>query len=87
MAGIAALYSIPLFTNVGPEDRHLEYAGTILACLAAVVTAPVYLIYWKGPWLREKSKFAQSLAEGRRAKGGHRLVGESDEEGRLGRPE
>jgi hypothetical protein len=82
LAGIAALYSIPLFTNVG----HLEYAGTILACLAAVVTAPVYLLYWKGPWLREKSKFAQSLAEGRRAKGGHRLVGESDEERTLSRP-
>ncbi|OAQ71770.1 MFS multidrug transporter [Purpureocillium lilacinum] len=74
LAGIAALYSTPLYTNIAPNGLHLEYASTILACLAFVVTMPVYLIYWKGPWLREKSKFAQSLAADRKAKGGHRVA-------------
>lgn len=49
LAGIAALYAAPLYADVGPAGRRLEYASTILACLALIVTAPVYLIYWKGP--------------------------------------
>lgn len=73
LAGIAAMYSTPLYTNIDPNGRNVEYASTILACLAFVVTAPVYLIYWKGPWLREKSKFAQSLAADRKARGGRRV--------------
>ncbi|PHH81298.1 hypothetical protein CDD83_3618 [Cordyceps sp. RAO-2017] len=68
LAGIAAMYSEPLYSNIGPPHRRLEYASTILACLAFVVTMPVYFIYWKGPWLRSKSKFAQSLAENRKTK-------------------
>ncbi|KAK2606247.1 hypothetical protein QQS21_003295 [Conoideocrella luteorostrata] len=73
LAGIAAMYSTPLFSNIGPEGRHTEYASTILACLALLVTAPVYLIYWKGPWLRERSKFAESLAADRKSKDGRRV--------------
>ncbi|KJZ76812.1 hypothetical protein HIM_03689 [Hirsutella minnesotensis 3608] len=64
LAGIATMYSSPLYSNV-----RLEYASTILACLAFVVLIPVYLIYWKGPWLREKSPFAQSIAADRHEKG------------------
>ncbi|TKW54874.1 putative transporter [Colletotrichum tanaceti] len=69
LAGVAAMYSAPLYENIG-NSRHTEYASTVLACLAFLVTIPVYLIYWKGPVIRERSKFAQSLSEGRRAKGG-----------------
>jgi hypothetical protein len=46
--------------------RPLEYASTILACLAAVVTLPIYVFYKKGPEIRAKSKFAQSLDQNRR---------------------
>lgn len=71
LAGIAAMYATPLYTNIDAGGRNVEYASTILACLALVVTIPVYLIYWYGPWLRERSKFAQSLAEDRKANAGH----------------
>ena len=59
MAGVAAMYSTPLYKNI--PDRPVQYASTILACLAFVVTIPIYVVYWKGPQIRAKSKFAQSL--------------------------
>lgn len=62
LAGIAAMYSTPLYTNIGAGTGYsLEYASTVLACLAFVVVLPVYIIYWKGPQIRTASKFAQSL--------------------------
>ncbi|KAI7673644.1 hypothetical protein KC319_g4994 [Hortaea werneckii] len=73
LAGIAALYSTPLYENVGPPEYHLEYASTILACLAFVVTIPIYIFYWKGEWFREKSKFAQSLDADRKETRNRRL--------------
>ena len=74
LAGIAAFYSGPLYSNIPPKERHLEYASTILACLAFAVLLPVYVIYWKGPTIREKSKFAQSLDNERKEKGQRRLT-------------
>jgi hypothetical protein len=82
LAGIAALYSTPsklsfivryipltvfsVYTNI--PGRPLEYASTILACLAFVVTVPIYVFYKKGPQIRAKSKFAQSLDVSRKKK-------------------
>ncbi|KAF2446434.1 MFS general substrate transporter [Karstenula rhodostoma CBS 690.94] len=63
LAGIAALYSAPMYENI--PGRPLEYASTILACLAFLVTIPIYIVYWKGSEIRAKSKFAQSLDKGR----------------------
>jgi hypothetical protein len=74
LAGIAAMYSTPskympgsrfvsnssVFHNIG--DRPIQYASTVLACLAVVVTFPIYIFYWRGPTIRKKSKFAQVLA-------------------------
>ncbi|KXH64206.1 major facilitator superfamily transporter [Colletotrichum salicis] len=79
LAGIAAMYSTPLYENIG-SSRHTEYASTVLACLAFMVTIPVYLIYWKGPVIRERSKFAQSLDADRRSKGGRRVVEAPEEQ-------
>ena len=59
MAGVAAMYSTPLYKNI--PGRPVQYASTILACLAFLVTIPIYIVYWKGPEIRAKSKFAQSL--------------------------
>jgi hypothetical protein len=59
MAGVAAMYSTPLYKNI--PGRPVQYASTILACLAFVVTIPIYVVYWKGPDIRAKSKFAQDL--------------------------
>jgi hypothetical protein len=63
LAGIATMYSTPLYKNI--PGRPLQYASTILACLAFLVTLPIYLVYWKGPEIRARSKFAQSLDQTR----------------------
>lgn len=48
---------------------HLEWPSTLLGCVAIIITAPIYIFYWKGPTIRERSKFAQTLASDRRKKG------------------
>lgn len=60
---------------------HLEWPTTLLGCLAIIVTAPIYIFYWKGPTIREKSKFAQVLASDRKAKGEMAVRCGSDVEG------
>ena len=73
-----------MYENI--PDRPLEYASTILACLAFLVTIPIYIVYWKGPEIRAKSKFAQSLGEkgevGREKRRKASLVGAGDVERR-----
>jgi len=64
LAGIAAFYSTPLYENIGPP-RNLNWASTFLGCVAILVALPAYWIYWKGPEIRKRSKFAQSLADER----------------------
>lgn len=64
LAGIAAMYATPMYTNIGGKF-HLQWASTILGCLALLVTIPIYVFYWKGPEIRRKSKFAQTLAADR----------------------
>ena len=76
LAGIAALYSTPFYEYF--KGYQLEYPSTILGCLAIVVTIPIYIFYWKGAWIREKSKFAQTLAADRKAKGERMSVAEKD---------
>lgn len=60
---------------------HLEWPTTLLGCLAIIVTTPIYIFYWKGPKIREKSKFAQVLASDRKAKGEMAVRCGSDTEG------
>ena len=67
LAAIAALCASPLYDNVD-EKRHLSYASTLLACLAVAVTIPIYILYHKGPRIRARSKFAQSLEAEREKK-------------------
>ncbi|SPC67997.1 related to multidrug resistant protein [Ustilago sp. UG-2017b] len=67
LAGISAMYATPLYDMLG-----LEWASTLLAFLAIIVAIPVYIFYWKGPAIRERSRFGQSLAEDRKANGGMR---------------
>lgn len=71
LAGVAAMYSTPMYTNIG-TTLHLQWPSTILAILAAMVAVPVYIFYWKGPQIREKSKFAQTLASDRSKNQGRR---------------
>jgi len=73
-----------MYQNI--PGRPLEYASTILACLALLVTIPIYIVYWKGPQIRAKSKFAQSLDQSREVGKEKRrkmsLVGEAETERR-----
>ncbi|KXJ94903.1 major facilitator superfamily domain-containing protein [Microdochium bolleyi] len=65
LAGILTVPATPFYTNIGAEKGlNLEYASTILFCISFVLVIAVYVIYWKGPELRRKSPFAQSLAAG-----------------------
>jgi MFS family permease len=66
LAGVLTVPATPFFTNIGASSgNNLEYATTILFCIAACLVAAVYVIYWKGPALRKRSPFAQRLADAR----------------------
>ncbi|MCJ1336461.1 hypothetical protein MMC09_001737 [Bachmanniomyces sp. S44760] len=69
LAGVAAMYATPFYSNL-PKPYTLEYPTTILACIALLVTIPIYIFYWKGPYIRERSKFAQTLASDKKANAG-----------------
>ncbi|KAI9924311.1 hypothetical protein AWENTII_002976 [Aspergillus wentii] len=79
LAGLSAMYATPMYTNIGGKF-HLQWASTILGCLAILVTIPIYIFYWKGPEIRAKSKFAQTLAADRQAHAGRRASHLSGEE-------
>ncbi|RAH72968.1 MFS multidrug transporter [Aspergillus aculeatinus CBS 121060] len=64
LAGLSAMYATPMYANIGGRF-HLQWASTILGCLAVLVTIPIYIFYWKGPEIRARSKFAQTLAADR----------------------
>ncbi len=72
LAGIAAMYSGPMFEHIGNKYK-LEWPTTILGCLAILVTIPIYVFYWKGPAIRKRSKFAQVLASDRKVMTDRRL--------------
>ncbi|KAK8022192.1 hypothetical protein PG993_012959 [Apiospora rasikravindrae] len=57
LAGILTPFAVPLFEKVGKFQMMM-----ILFALALLLTASVYVVYFKGPWLRHRSKFAQTLA-------------------------
>jgi len=71
LAAISAMYATPMYENIGHEYP-VEYATTILACLSCLVVIPIYIFYWKGPQIRERSKFAQTLAADRKTHHGRR---------------
>lgn len=67
LAGVLTIPATPFYTNIGrSKGRNLEYASTILFCIAAVLVMAVYVIYWKGPTLRKRSPFAQQLDQERK---------------------
>ncbi|PON23437.1 hypothetical protein TGAM01_v207671 [Trichoderma gamsii] len=66
LAGVLTIPATPFFTNIGASSgKNLEYASTILFCIAFILVLAVYVIYWKGPALRKRSPFAQRLADAR----------------------
>jgi hypothetical protein len=73
LAGIAAMYSSPLYHRFKPKPK--AYASSMLGCFAIIVAIPVYIFYWKGPEIRARSKFAQTLEADRQAHKKHRDIG------------
>ncbi|RMJ27965.1 multidrug transporter [Aspergillus sp. HF37] len=71
LAGVLTMPAIPFFKNIGRESGlNLEFASIILACISTLLVTAVYVIYWKGPALRERSPFAQQLAAAKAEEGG-----------------
>ncbi|KAJ6148860.1 hypothetical protein N7471_000059 [Penicillium samsonianum] len=68
LAGIAAMYSLPMYTHMG-TTHHLEWPSTFLGFMAILFTIPIYIFYWKGPRIRELSPFAQTLDSDRKKAG------------------
>nr|UJH94474.1 MFS.5 [Starmerella bombicola] len=64
LSGIGILFAVPLYENMG--TLHYEWASTLLAFISILVIIPIYIFYWKGPMIRRKSKFAQTLAADRK---------------------
>lgn len=74
LAGVLTVPATPFFTNIGKSSGlNLEYASTILACISTILVIAVYLIYYYGPTLRERSPFAQQLANARNEQQGRRV--------------
>lgn len=48
------------------HSNPLEWASTFLGFMAILFIIPIYVFYWNGPRIREKSKFAQVLASDRK---------------------
>ncbi|KAF2434737.1 major facilitator superfamily protein [Tothia fuscella] len=59
LAGVAAFYASPLYSNL--RDRPLQYASTLLGCMAFLLIIPVYIFYHYGPQIYKKSKYAQEI--------------------------
>lgn len=69
LAGSLTLAATPFFQNIGPGNagERIRNGVVILACVSVLLASAVYIIYWKGPQLRARSKFAQQLGEQRAA--------------------
>ncbi|KAM0716756.1 hypothetical protein Q7P37_008201 [Cladosporium fusiforme] len=66
LAGIAALYATPFYTNIKRGTRwQLPIPSFILAGIAVLLAAAPYVFYFKGAWFRNRSPYASELAEKR----------------------
>lgn len=65
LAGCLTFAATPFFSNIhGQNGKPLFNANIILFCISFLLVIAVYIIYWKGPVLRARSPFAESLAKG-----------------------
>lgn len=84
-AGISAMYASPLYHNLGKSPKPaVNYGSTLLASVSCVVVLPIYVFYWYGPQIRDRSAFAKSLAQDREKTGGRRVSKANELEGHEG---
>lgn len=81
LAGISAMYAGPMYKHFSSSNPY-QWASTFLGFVACLVAIPIYVFYWKGPAIRKKSKFAQTLAADRelRKERSRSILEMSDEE-------
>lgn len=66
LAGIAALYATPFYSNVMPGTKwQLPIPSFILAAASIPLVIAPYVFYFKGEWFRNRSPYASQLAEKR----------------------
>ncbi|KAM0701941.1 hypothetical protein Q7P35_010851 [Cladosporium inversicolor] len=66
LAGIAALYATPFYSNIRPGTKwQLPIPSFILAAAAIPLVVAPYVFYFHGEWFRNRSKYASQLAEKR----------------------
>lgn len=61
LAGISAMYAVPMYEKISPSRFNYEWASTFLGFVAIVVILPIYVFYWKGPQIRARSKFSLEI--------------------------
>jgi MFS family permease len=64
LAGMCALYTGPMYKNLGIRNAYLVLFG-----LAVLFCGPVYVFYFKGSEIRARSKFARKLADAEESSG------------------
>ncbi|KUI67702.1 hypothetical protein VM1G_02568 [Cytospora mali] len=65
LAGVLTFAATPFLENIpGQNGKPFFNAIIILFCVSFLLVIAVYVIYWKGPALRKRSPFAESLAHG-----------------------
>jgi MFS family permease len=78
-AGISAMYAAPLYHNIGNfPNPAVNNASTILGALSCLIVIPIYVFYWWGPQIRDRSKFAKSLSAKREQTHGRRVSKTAD---------
>lgn len=86
LAGIAALYARPLYSNILPGTRWtLSIPSFILTGIAILLCIPVYVFYFYGEWFRKRSPYASELERKREGKKDERE--EAIRESREGTPQ
>lgn len=66
LAGIAALYTRPFYHDVMTGTKfQLPVPTWILCGVGVLLCFPVYIFWWKGAWFRQRSKYAQAIANER----------------------
>lgn len=75
LAGISAMFAVPMYEKMG-----YEWATSLLGFASILIIFPIYILWWQGPTVRERSLFAQTLAAGREANDGKNVDMDEDVE-------
>ncbi|KJX97199.1 MFS multidrug transporter like protein [Zymoseptoria brevis] len=79
LAGLAAIYTTPLYTNIKTGTKwQLVIPSLLLAGISALLCIPVFVFYVHGSWFRSHSKYAREVAEENEQHGVNVVPADSD---------